>query len=339
MGTANPVPFDYSHRVNDRKRSDMREKALSILKRLSKEELATIARDGFENWLRFGLMLKKRFKERDTVFATAVERTSSEIKEIERGNIPVDPEKLLFRYLMKLMVGLEAANKYAEAADIPDSRTRVFDTPEYLPAAGLLTRYANVPSERFAIPSVAPEANEQTILELLKIDQAISPLCQPDFQLLLDAVEHVRSVLDALGEREATAKLASECEIAKRELKAKGWRDFAKGSLAVPTVIAALFEGPTTATMVPLVALLTVVLYSLEADKQLRDCLNNSSAAARFISAKEMFYGWNPIHRMRETCVSAFLRLARSVVPRPATEERIARQMMEPWLQTPSWYD
>ncbi|GAF92392.1 unnamed protein product, partial [marine sediment metagenome] len=37
--------------------------------------------------------------------------------------------------------------------------------------------------------------------------------------------------------------------------------------------------------------------------------------------------------------ISQMLKFARKFKPRPITEERISRQMMEPWVKSSVWYD
>jgi hypothetical protein len=52
-----------------------------------------------------------------------------------------------------------------------------------------------------------------------------------------------------------------------------------------------------------------------------------------------MLYNFNPIFKIEQTWLRYLLSLARKFKPRPVTRERIQRQMMEPWVENPVWYD
>lgn len=77
----------------------------------------------------------------------------------------------------------------------------------------------------------------------------------------------------------------------------------------------------------------------VRAESTVRSALSDFPSPVRFIVAREMLNEFNPRHKITQVWLVRLLTLARRYVPRPKTKERVARQMMEPWVESPVWYD
>lgn len=334
---SNYTQFDYSHFVPPKKRSEFYATAKRITSKLHSTQLDAIARAGFTSWKRFGLELKAKFKEGDTVFSEAIGRTQHEIDRIESGAMPVDSEKLLIRYFMKLQTGLAIADLYSEKTGLP---TRVFDTPEYSQAAKLLADHLSISSTRFAIPSQGPDKNEELVMELLHLSEPITPLVLKDFELLLKAVEYLKDRLDNDPKPDAVRyEFLRQYDDAVRRVKQRDIVSFTVGGTPLLPLVHALMENPESSLFPLIIALATTVVAFSVGEEILRGPLQDYDPSVQFAVVRSVFYNKNPIFRFKRETIEHLLRLARTFRGRPHTEERVARQMMEPWLDRPVWYE
>ena len=320
-------------------------RASLIIKKVSggsKEQLHEIVLHGYRSWKKFGLEIRRHFKQGDTIFPEAIRNTQEELDQVMSGKMPLDPELLLRRYLMKLQVGLHVRKEYARTHDTPEADIRVFDTPEYLPAANLLVRFGLAHEDAFAIPTGNPDDNEQFIREVLNLKEDVKPLLGQDIILLQKAVLDVRGQLNAnVPEWEIRQRLDSEVRRASnRRLLQNGELALTQAGLALSPEILGLFTGGSIdKRLVSLVSILSMLYLFAKAEIALRDSLADFSDAAKFIVTRDMLYGFNPLFRMKETWTTYVTSLARHYLPQAATRERIMRQMMKPWLDLQVWYD
>lgn len=217
-GTRHEHPMLYD-KIAGRHLNDFREIAQSIVRSLSKEQLLLIVKHGYENWKKFGLELKSHLKGNDPVFIEAIEQTDNGIADILQGNLPIDPARLVQRYLMKLQVGLQVRKKYAEWYNEPENTICVFDTPEYGPAAKLLAKKLNLDPAIFAIPTCGPDKNEQLIREVLSLEESTSPICGKDLTLLYEAIDYIKELQSNSSDDQIKKYIADQVELAKREVK------------------------------------------------------------------------------------------------------------------------
>ncbi|MEW6685515.1 MAG: hypothetical protein AB1393_04840 [Candidatus Edwardsbacteria bacterium] len=338
------VPLSYSKWTSQKELDEFKSIARKIVNSLSKDQLHQIVYHGYKGWKHFGLELKKYFKGKDPLFATAIEKTNIGISQIERGLMPIDPKALIRRYLLKLLVGLHIRKIYSKMANISEGYIRIFDTPEYKPAAKLLIRNLNIEPNSFAIPTDTPERNESFIREVLGLKDSGVPLCSQDLDLLYDAVEQIKRDLNSgISEIEIRRDISSKIVEARRKVLRKDIIGaLSLSSANIPTWIQvgkALLGSPPNDVPPLIVSLLSIVVAVATGESFLRDAISNYPSSVKFIVTREILYNFNPIFKIKQTWLRYLLSLARKFKPRPVTEERIRRQMMEPWIENPTWYD
>lgn len=338
------VPLRYSERISKKELGELKTIAGRMTNSLSKEQLHKIVQHGYKSWKHFGLELRKILKDNDPIFSYAIERTNIELSEIERGIMPIDPKALVRRHLLKLLVGLRIRSVYSKMARIPESDIRVFDTPEYNPAAELLVKNLNLSPACFAIPTDTPEKNESFIREILNLEDSNVPLCSQDLVLLHDAVEEIKELFDSGGsEIEIKRQISSQVEEACHKVKRKdiiSLLPFAGVNFPTWSQVAKALTGSTPDSIAPFIVSLLSILYVIfEGENILKGAISNYPSSVKFIVTREMFYNCNPVLNIKKTWLRHLLSLARKFKPRPATEEYIWREMKKPWVENPVWYD
>lgn len=337
-------PLKYSEWTSQKDLDEFKSISEKIVNSLSKEQLHQIVQDGYNGWKNFGLELKKHFKGKDPLFSRAIEITNIGISQIARGLMPIDPKALVRRYLLKLLVGLHIRNIYSKLVNMSKSNIRVFDTPEYNPAARLLVRHLRLEPACFAIPTDSPKKNESFIREVLKLEDTNVPLFSQDLDLLYRAVEEIKRRLDSgVSEVEIRRDIYSKVEEARHKVERRGIIGALSISSAnIPAWVQigkAIIGSPTNYITPLIVGLLSVVAAVTAGDSVLRDAMTSYSNPVKFIVTREILYSFNPAFRIKQTWLRYFFSLARKFKPRPVTEERIHRQMMAPWVENPVWYD
>lgn len=323
---------------------DLRETANAIVRDLSMEQKQKLVENGYRDWKRFGLELKKHLKRNDPVFEMAIDKTDQGIHEIaNRGNLPLDPDRLIRRYLMKLQIGLLIRNEYAGREDIPLSRVRVFDTPEYKGAAEHLGKRLGLEEGTFAIPSSSPHENEAILRDILHMEQSQEPVYGRDLGELYEAIDEVKERQDAgMTDKEIETEIWEEVDKAKRETNWAG-RIQEAGLLGAnypiwKEAMAAITGGQVDA-MAAVVGLAPFLAALMLGQRMVSGSLSDYSSSAKFIVSRTCVRKYDVWQTVSERWLHHLTSLARRCVSRPVTAERISRQMMEPWIDNPVWYD
>ncbi|MBI4286287.1 MAG: hypothetical protein HY670_10405 [Chloroflexi bacterium] len=328
--------------------STMRQTAERITKSLAKEQLQSITLHGYESWLRYGLEIRKQWRGKETIFLRAIENTIAEMNKVREGNLPVDPERLVMRYLLKLLVALSIRKHYAAITGIPETHLFIFDIPEYGPAVDLLIKKMGVPSSLFAIPSVSTQANGRVIAEILGIDEPSLPNWGNDIDLLHEAIDEVGQILKSGVNQEFLSKeIDAKLQEAHSKLKKKRIvYDLVIGSNLLTTAVEAargLFGSSPVDLVLAMGSLAPLYLLMTTREKVLREELTGYSAFIRFLASREFLYPVEMKARKARIWKSHLFGIARKLLPKSLTQrhiqEEISRQMMAAWLNKPVWYD
>jgi hypothetical protein len=320
-----------------------RDVAQRIIRTLSREELEQIVQHGYESWRHFGLQLKAHLKGNDPVFIEAIRQTDDGIAKVVRGNLPLDPARLVQRYLMKLQVGLFIRKHYAEWSNTSESTICVFDTPEYAPAAKLLVQKLHLDPAAFAIPSEGPEKNEQLLREVLHLDESSEPICGKELERLYKAIDFIRKQQESnVSDDQIRRDIEDQVRKAGRDVSKAGKLESLRlGAANIPIMLEAgkAVAGTAGSFAILTVGALSTAYLALKAESVIRSSLSEYSSAVQFIVGRQVVHNFNPRYRIAQRWLPRLLSLARRYIPRPKTQERITRQMMEPWINSPVWYD